>query len=236
VGGLTSGYISGMRALRSVAERLGALEWLEARRATRILLYLRSLFSIYDVDDMVRLDIPWWTFAATAWLDAFLRARPGAVAFEYGAGASTVWLARRCARVHSVEHDAPWAGTVSRLVASHPNVRLTCVPPEPLDAQGSRYQSRKAGWRHLSFERYVRAIDAVPGAFDVIVVDGRCRRACLEAARPRLADGGVIVFDNTLRRQYRGAITASGLRARVFTGLAPGIPYPEQTTVLAGPA
>ena len=231
---LKTGYVSAMRALRGVADSIGALEWLEARRHSRPLLYLRSLFSVYDAEDMVRLDIPWWTFAATDWVDAFLRARPGAVCFEYGAGASTVWLARRCARVHSVEHARPWAETVSRLVAPYANVTLAVVPPEPLPAAGSRYQSRKKGWRGVSFERYVRSIDAVPGRFDLIVVDGRCRASCLEAAAPRLAEGGIVVFDNTLRRRYRSAIAASGLRARVFTGLAPGLPYPDQTTVLGG--
>jgi hypothetical protein len=233
VGRLKAGYVSTMRALRGAAESAGALKWLEAHRDSRGLLYLRSLFSIHDAEDMMRLDVPWWTFSATNWVAGFLRSRPAAVAFEYGAGASTVWLARRCVRVHSVEHDQRWAETASRLISPHANVTLAVVPPEPGPAP-ARYRSQKEGWRGVSFERYVRAIDAVPGQFDLIVVDGRCRASCLEAAVPRLIPGGVVVFDNTFRRRYRSAITASGLRARVFTGLVPGLPYPDQTTVLGG--
>ena len=233
MGALKAGYVSAMRALRGAADGAGVLTWLEARRDARRFLYLRSLFSIHDAEDMMRLDVPWWTFAATDWVAGFLRSRPAAVTFEYGAGASTVWLARRCARVHSVEHDQRWAETVSRLVSPHANVTLAVVPPEPGPAPPC-YRSQKEGWRHVSFERYVRAIDAVPGQFDLIVVDGRCRASCLEAAVPRLAPGGVVVFDNTFRRRYRGAIAASGLRARAFTGLVPGLPYPDQTTVLGG--
>jgi hypothetical protein len=234
VGRLKAGYVSTMRALRGAADSAGALKWLEAHRDTRGLLYLRSLFSIHDAEDMMRLDVPWWTFAATDWVDAFLRSRPAASTFEYGAGASTVWLARRCARVYSVEHDQRWAETVSRLVSPYANVTLAVVPPEPGPAAGSQYRSQKEGWRDVSFERYVRSIDVVPGQFDLIVVDGRCRASCLEAAVPRLAPGGIVVFDNTLRRRYRSAIAASGLRARAFTGLVPGLPYPDQTTVLGG--
>ena len=233
MGALKAGYVSAMRALRGAADGAGVLTWLEARRSARSFLYLRSLFSIHDAEDMMRLDVPWWTFAATDWVAGFLRSRPAAVTFEYGAGASTVWLARRCARVHSVEHDQRWAETVSRLVSPHANVTLAVVPPEPGPAP-PRYRSQKEGWRDVSFERYVRAIDAVPGQFDLIVVDGRCRASCLEAAVPRLAPGGVVVFDNTFRRRYRSAVAASGLRARVFTGLVPGLPYPDQTTVLGG--
>jgi hypothetical protein len=124
---------------------------------------------------------------------------------------------------------------VARLVAPYPHVDLRVVPPEPLPPGGSRFQSQKEGWRGLSFERYVRALDEVPGRFDLVVIDGRCREACLEAVTPRLAAGGVIVFDNTLRARYRAAIRASGLPARAFTGFAPGLPYPDQTTVLAAP-
>lgn len=229
-------YVGAVRLIRRAAESTGALDWLDRHRETRGLLYLRSLFSIYDAEDMARIDVPWWTFAAAAWVERFLADRPGSVALEYGSGASTVWLARRCARVHSIEHDPAWGDAVARLVAPYPNVSLTVVPPDPLPPGGSRHRSRKAGWRNLCFERYVRAIDAVPGCFDLVVIDGRCREACLEAALPRLAAGGAVVFDNTLRPRYRRALATCGLRARVFTGLAPGLPYPDQTTILGGPA
>ena len=229
MGRLKASYVSTMRALRGAADSAGALKWLEAHRDTRGLLYLRSLFSIHDAEDMMRLDVPWWTFAATDWVDAFLRSRPAASTFEYGAGASTVWLARRCARVYSVEHDQRWAETVSRLVSPYANVTLAVVPPEPGPAAGSRYRSQKEGWRDVSFERYVRSIDVVPGQFDLIVVDGRCRASCLEAAVPRLAPGGIVVFDNTLRRRYRSAIAASGLRRACLhrARARPPLPRPD---------
>ena len=39
----------------------------------------------------------------------------------------------------------------------------------------------------------------------------------------------------TRRQRYRVAIAGSGLRERVFRGLTPTLPYPEQTSVLTRP-
>ena len=48
-------------------------------------------------------ETPWITFRAIDWLDAFLK--PDMDVFEYGAGGSTLYLAKRARRVVSVEHD-----------------------------------------------------------------------------------------------------------------------------------
>src|SRR3546814_1018846 len=65
-----------------------------------------SLFAIHDIERMIALGLPWWNVAATREVAEFLRARPKARVFEYGAGASTIWLARHAAGVVSVEHHA----------------------------------------------------------------------------------------------------------------------------------
>ena len=78
----------------------------------------------------------------------------------------------------------------------------------------------------------MRHIDIVGGTFSLIVVDGRARQACLSAALPHLADGGIIVFDNTMRRRYRRAIAAAPVSERAFRGLTPTLPYPDQTSIL----
>lgn len=94
--------------------------------------------------------------------------------------------------------------------------------------------SAKEGHAGLDFADYVTMIDKIDGSFDVIVIDGRAREACLVAAVPRLASGGIVVFDNSRRRRYRRAIAQSGLAERKLRGLTPTLPYPEQTSVLSG--
>ncbi|MEL6197438.1 MAG: class I SAM-dependent methyltransferase [Pseudomonadota bacterium] len=224
--------------MRLPAGRIGILDALERRRSNRAALWLRSLFSIHDIEDMVHLDLPWWCFGAIEEVDRFLASLQGrARVLEWGSGASTLWLAKRAAHVTSIEHDAPWAAIVATLTSDLDRVALISEPPEPKsEGRDDWYGSAKAGWRDYSFRRYVNRAEEIPGPFDLIVIDGRCRERCLDMAKQRLAPGGRILFDNTGRRRYREAIARSGLVPTTFAGLAPGLPYPDHTTILEAPA
>ncbi|WP_343080811.1 class I SAM-dependent methyltransferase [Ostreiculturibacter nitratireducens] len=221
-------YVAVLRGLRGVLRPLGFLGWLE-RRGTRRALWLRSLFAIYDMDDLVRLDLAWWTFDALDAVDRFLSEGAGKRVFEYGSGASTVWLARRRAEVVSVDHDADWHARVRRQMQDNPAVRLLHVPSE----SGGRIGSSKPGFEGQSFDSYVAAIRDAGGPFDLIVIDGRAREACLTEVVEHLADGGIILLDDTNRRRYREAITRSGLASLRLDGMAVCLPYRDSTTLLA---
>jgi hypothetical protein len=230
-------YVGTVRGGRNVAARAGLLGMLERRRDSRTALWLRSLFAIYDIDDLSGLDLPWWTFDAIEKVDRFLKGRPNARVFEYGSGASTIWLARRAGEVVSVEHDAQWFPEVERRLAGFSHAKLRFVAPDATPSADPRYASDKPAWRGRTFHDYVHAIDAEPGQFDLIVVDGRARTACLEYARTRLAPGGLIVFDNSHRAPYRRAIANSGMDWERTRGLAACLPYPDETTLMrAAPA
>jgi len=181
---------------------------------------------------MILLDLPWWTFNAIEQTGAFLRARPEARVFEYGSGASTIWLARRAGYVTSVEHDPSWYRLVGQKVAAYGNVRLLNVPADPESETDAAFLSNKAGWKGRSFRNYVRAIDDDAGEFDLIVIDGRARPACLHHALPRLKKDGMILFDNSHRRPYRRAIAETPLKAIRTRGLTACLPYPDETTLL----
>lgn len=230
--GLKSAYVSGVRVLDRAAKAVGVTRALEARPDSRLALWGRSLFAIYDIDRMVGLDLPWWTFKAIDKVDRFLKDRPNARVFEYGSGASTVWLGKRAAEVITVEHDAGWSPVVAAQVASMPNVRLRLIPPDDPGSFNAAYGSTKPGWRDKSFQTYVKAIDDEVGQFDVIVIDGRARVACLDHAAARLAPGGIIVFDNSNRAPYVAAIKRSGMSSTELAGLTACLPYPDATTLL----
>ena len=74
----------------------------------------------------------------------------------------------------------------------------------------------------------------MPGDFDVIVIDGRAREACLAKAVDRLRPDGLIVFDNVDRQRYVDAIDTLGPRVEVVMtrGLTPALPYPTRTALL----
>ena len=222
-----------VRAARAVAAGTGVLGMLERRRDNRVALWARSLFAIYDIDDLVRIDLPWWTLESIGRVEAFLKSRPAPRVFEYGSGASSVWLSRRAAEVVSVEHDEPWHAIVVSRLNGTANARVRLVEPDATPADDPAYRSNKPGWRDRTFRNYVHAIDDEIGEFDLIVVDGRARPACLAHARSRLKPDGMIVFDNSHRAPYRRAIADSGMKWERTRGLTACLPYPDETTLLS---
>jgi predicted O-methyltransferase YrrM len=181
---------------------------------------------------MVRLDLPWWTFPAIDRVESFLASKAGrARVFEYGAGASTVWLAKRSASVSSVEHDPGFAQTIRGIIAPHANVGLRVVEPSKASASTIARSNRK-GYAKKSFDEYVSSIDAEDGAFDLIVIDGRARASCLGRAVSRLSANGIILFDDSHRQEYRRAIESCSLREQVLRGFAPTVPFRCQTSLL----
>lgn len=224
-------YIRLVRVVGRLLRATGLLPALERRTPrSRAATWLVSLFVIHDVDGLGRLDLPWWTFDSADRVAAHLAEHPGARVFEWGSGASTLWLAARSGSVHSVEHHAGWAAQLSPRLPD--NVTLQVV--EPSEGATPRVPSAKPGHAGLDFADYVAAIDQVPGPFEVVVIDGRAREACLGRAIERLAPGGVIVFDNVDRRRYVEAIDTLGDRVVVTMtrGLTPALPYPTRTALL----
>lgn len=224
-------YVAAVRKIRTPLARVGVLDWLERHRRSTFFFWLRSLFAIHDIDDMVRLGVPWWTFPSIRLVDRFLSARPGAKVFEFGAGASTAWLAARAGSVYFVEHDPVWYPRVVRVVRGFANVRGRLCEARRHAAPG-RWSSARRGWTDRSFQDYVGAIREPGETFDLVIVDGRCRIRCLEAAADCLREDGLIVFDNSVRWRYRAAIARSGMHTLNAFGFSPAAPYPGCTTLL----
>ena len=191
--------------------------------------WFASLFAVHDVDALTRLDTPWWSYGAidvvAAWLDRRVETR----VFEYGAGASTVWLARRATHVDSVEHDPAFAAVVAGIVPDNTEIHVV----EPTFPDGLvRARSRRRGSRHLDFGDYVETIRDAPGPFDLVAIDGRARVACLEEALRHLRPGGLIVLDNAGRREYRHALRRLPVTAAFHRGPTPSLPYLNTTAIV----
>jgi len=227
-------YSTGARGLGIALTRIGVLHDRPPARDHRLRHWLFSLTRAYDSVGMTELDSPWWTYRAIDVVEAqlaSLRSHGQRVrVFEYGSGASTVWLAKRADEVHSVEHHREFAEQLRPVLSAYDNVDFRVVPPTPSDEPV--ICSHKPGTAGLDFTDYVHSIDDVPGQFTLIEIDGRAREACLEHALKRLEPGGIIVFDNSRRHRYREAIEHSGLSERRLVGLTPALPYPDQTSVL----
>ena len=230
-------YVGMAQGLGVLLEQTGVMYAIKKReKDSRAFHWMHSLSAIHDMEKLVALDVPWWSYKAIDEVSAILDRTENARVFEYGAGASTVWLARRAASVTSIEHHAGWHARVRQHLDTMTGlapVDLRLVEPDATKADDPIYASRKSGEVGQNFATYAKSIELSGDApFDVIVIDGRARQACLKHAASALAPNGVIVFDNSHRRRYRTAIDSCGLEAHRHRGLTPSLPYPDETTLL----
>lgn len=125
---------------------------------------------------------------------------PGMDVFEWGSGGSTLWLARRARRVVTVDHSAEWHRKVSEAAQEHslPVEALLrpAVPSPGCDHSGGHNWAMPG----CDFSAYVAAIS---GLYDFILVDGRARNMCFQAALGHLRPGGYLVLHDAERDRYR---------------------------------
>lgn len=157
------------------------------------------------------LELPWFSYGAIDFLMTFLR--PDMAVFEFGSGGSTIFFARRCLQVDSVEDDPVWAARVRDRATQLglTNVRIAQCPFNFANPEGF-VQSAYLG--------QVRQ-----GLYDVIVVDGAdndytIRPLCFRAAENQIKPGGIIVVDDSWR--YTDLRTAHrGRRLEIFESVGP---------------
>jgi predicted O-methyltransferase YrrM len=145
-------------------------------------------------------DDPWLTPEAIRLLGSMLR--PCDIGAEFGSGRSTLWLARRCVHLTSVEHDETWHARVLGALAGEgiTNVDYKWHPRDQPDATG--YQSA-----------YVRVAQHLEDqSIDFALVDGLYRDYVTLFLLPKIRPGGMVVIDDVHR--YLPSLTRSPLSLR----------------------
>lgn len=123
-----------------------------------------------------RPELPWISYAAAHEIEKALDSRHSVV-LEFGSGMSTIWLARRSAKVYSVEHSDVWFG----FVAEH---------LQRLSLENVVYELRPEK------DAYIHFPDTRDVFFDFVLIDGLYRSDCLKNAISRLKPGGLIYLDD----------------------------------------
>ena len=164
--------------------------------------------SIVDVNNA---PLPWVTYPFIAFIEA--RINKNLSIFEFGSGNSTLYYAQRAATVTSVENDAFWYKKTKSTMPANVNL----------------YECELIyGGAYSEF-----ALN-LPDNFDIIIVDGRDRVNCCKKSLNALTPQGVIVLDDSDRKNYDEAGTFlkdNGFKTIDFWGLAPNINYLKCTTV-----
>lgn len=116
--------------------------------------------------------VPWFTYPAIEYLNQIDLS--GMRVLEFGSGYSTLYWARRAGKVVSIEDSKSW---YERMSARMPNNVEYILAP--------------------SREEIVATAVRQEGKFDLIVNDGVYRYDCAQATRDKLADGGMVIVDNS---------------------------------------
>ncbi len=184
--------------------------------------------------------LPWVTFEAKRWLDSYLRNTM--TVFEWGSGGSTLYFAKQVRQVISVEHDQKWYDAVISSLKHEKfvNYDYFLIPPRKyllapfLPYNSHTYVSRTfEAHKKLHFKEYVRKIDDYANeSFDLVVVDGRSRIACMAHALKKIKKGGFLMLDNSERTPYQSAMKKlAGLIHKDFFGKGPYCTEEWQTTI-----
>lgn len=129
-----------------------------------------------------------------------------AAALEWGSGSSTLFFPTFLAKGstwHALEHDPSWAFKVEHyLTQVHDGARrqLVYIPPN------RPFQDGRDDGTFEAFRDYVTAPADLGAPYDVILVDGRARAACMQHGWELLAETGLMVLHDANRPEYHAGI------------------------------
>jgi hypothetical protein len=184
---------------------------------------------------------PWIPFAAATWLEHYLQFNMKV--FEYGSGGSTIFLSERVGQVYSVEHDKDWHALVSKALAQRgiTNCSYQLHEPKPIVGAFSAVDNSQVPrfiyddyYPGTTVDEYVGASDAYPDhTFDLVLVDGRVRTACIEHAISKIRPGGYLMLDNSNNDDVAEIVYKLRPHPHTeFRGIAPGWPPARWTNTV----
>lgn len=154
---------------------------------------------------------PWISYRAASDIKHLLR--PEWRVLEFGAGASTVWFAKRVSFVLSIEANHDWYEWVCR----------------QLESQGLTNVEVRLRQEHNA---YSAAVNRDDGLFDLALIDGDWRASCVEPSLGALRAAGLLYIDNidTGGREAAQVLqrTVPSAEIRYYTDLAPGLAAPTR--------
>jgi len=133
--------------------------------------------------------------------------------FEYGSGNSTIWFSKRVKRIVSIEHDKEWY----EYQLKQPKLANTEVFYKELNYNGD-YSKEVQKYKNI----------------DIVLIDGRDRVNCAINSVNSLSSKGVIIIDDSQRKNYKEAIIFlknSGFKELKLVGMNVGRAIKKTTSI-----
>lgn len=216
---------------------LKILTWKSQRRfAIRWIYSLKKDFLLWKPS-------PWITYDSIEHLDLFLRGISKAKIFEYGSGGSTLFWIKYGAKVVSIEHDPSWYNKINKQIDQNIELDYRLIKPEYQGEEWSinsdpakpeDYATSDEKLRNYSFENYVKQVDNFPEEyFDLVVIDGRSRPACIRHCASKVRSEGLLLLDNSDRSYYLQNVSEdiNEYERKSFYGIGPCQTFPWNTDI-----
>ena len=150
--------------------------------------------------------LPWFTYPAIDFLSQF--DFENKAIFEYGCGMSTLFWLQSKAIVYGVEDNPNWFSEVVKMSEGKAQIQL------------------------LEGDDYVQAIRSLNLKFDLIVIDGKNREACLYNSLDYLNGNGILILDNADRHpELCKSVREKGFTEIDFHGFGPINDYTWTTSL-----
>src|SRR5690606_11835599 len=128
-------------------------------------------------------DAPWLTMEANILLNQLIKKND--IGLEFGSGRSTIWFAKRCKFIYSVESNSQWYDKISKEIKMFNNIEY------------------HFGNVNLSFpeqSEYLAVLESLNNqTIDFIVNDGKIRGIVAIKSIDKLKPGGLMIVDNAER-------------------------------------
>jgi len=143
----------------------------------------------------LELELPWWSQSAIREIQKHLNHSHNV--FEWGSGGSSVFLAKRCKELTTIEHHPDWFEQVERILKDK-------------ETSNSRLLLREINLEDEQAFLSSPYAQSLQSAYDIIVIDGEdhfgpesswsARESCFYLAQEWISkDGGLIIVDDSWR-------------------------------------
>lgn len=150
--------------------------------------------------------IPWFTYPCIEYLNQ-LDLKEKSI-LEWGIGNSTLYFAKRCKRIISIEHNKEWYDIITHNLPDNSKGYL------------------------VNEEEYPNYPKKLNEKFDIIIVDGIKRFDCIRTGVDVLDTGGMIIFDNSDRNpEYCQFLRKQNLIQIDFHGFGPIVNFTTTTSI-----